>query len=129
MVRELNRFYLAHPALYQEDHKSSGFQWVDCIDHENCKLTFIRKAGKPKTGVEELFVICNFAGVDREVQIGVPHAGKYKEIFNTDDVRYGGEGYINPRMKKAAEKKEDGCEWSIKVKMAALGVSIWQVTV
>ncbi|MEY8523647.1 1,4-alpha-glucan branching protein GlgB [Lachnospiraceae bacterium 38-10] len=129
MVRELNRFYLAHPALYQEDYKSSGFQWVDCIDHENCKLTFIRKAGKAKTGVEELFVVCNFAGVDREVQIGVPHAGKYKEIFNTDDVRYGGEGYINPRMKKAAEKKADGCEQSIKVKMAALSVSIWQVTV
>ena len=55
-------------------------------------------------------------------------AGKYKEIFNTDDVRYGGEGYINPRMKRAAEKKADGCEYSIKVKMAALSVSIWQVT-
>ncbi len=129
MVRELNRFYLAHPALYQEDFRSSGFQWVDCIDHENCKLTFIRKAGKPKTGVEELLVVCNFAGVDREVQIGVPHAGRYKEIFNTDDVRYGGDGYINPRMKKALEKKADGCEWSIRVKMAALSVSIWQVTV
>ena len=42
---------------------------------------------------------------------------------------YGGEGYINPRMKKAVEKKADGCEQSIKVKMAALSVSIWQVTV
>ena len=128
MVKELNRFYLAHPALYQEDHKASGFRWVDCIDQENCKLTFVRKAGKAKTGVEELFVVCNFAGVDREVQIGVPHAGKHKEIFNTDDVHYGGEGYINPRMKRAAEKKADGCEYSIKVKMAALSVSIWQVT-
>ena len=101
---------------------------MDCIDQENCKLTFVRKAGKPKTGVEELFVVCNFAGVDREALIGVPHAGKYKEIFNTDDVRYGGDGYINPRMKKTLEKKADGCEYSIKVKMAALSVSIWQVT-
>lgn len=128
MVKELNRFYLAHPALYQDDNKASGFRWVDCIDHENCKLTFIRKAGKQKTGTEELLVVCNFAGIDREVQIGVPHMGKYKEIFNTDDVRYGGEGYINPRAKKAAAKKADGCGQSIKIKMAALSVSIWQVT-
>lgn len=128
MVRELNRFYLAHPALYQEDHKDSGFRWVDCIDHENCKLTFIRKAGKPKTGMEKLLIVCNFAGIDREVQIGVPEMGKYKEIFNTDDTRFGGEGYINPRARKATTKKADGCEQSIKVKMAALSVSIWQVT-
>lgn len=127
MVRELNHFYLAHPALYQEDHKDSGFQWVDCIDHENCKLTFVRKAGKPKTGVEKLFIVCNFAGIDREVQIGVPEMGKYKEVFNTDDTRFGGEGYINPRAKRAAAKKADGYEQSIKVKLAALSVSIWQV--
>lgn len=128
MVRELNHFYLAHPALYQEDHKESGFRWVDCIDHENCKLTFLRKAGKPKTGMEKLFIVCNFAGIDREVQIGVPEMGKYKEIFNTDDTRFGGEGYINPRARRATAKKADGCEQSIKVKMAALSVSIWQVT-
>lgn len=129
MVRELNHFYLAHPALYQEDYKASGFQWVDCIDHENCKITFIRKAGKPESEKEEkFFVVCNFAGIDREVQIGVPEMGKYKEIFNTDDIRFGGSGYINPRAKRAAAKKADGCEQSIKVKMAALSVSIWQVT-
>jgi 1,4-alpha-glucan branching enzyme len=128
MVKELNRFYLTHPALYQDDNKASGFQWVDCIDHENCKLTFIRKAGKQKAGSEELLVVCNFAGIDREVQIGVPHMGKYKEIFNTDDVHYGGQGYINPRAKKAVAKKADGCEQSIRIKMAALSVSIWQVT-
>lgn len=127
MVHDLNHFYQAHPALYKEDHKASGFQWVDCIDHENCKLTYIRKAGKPKTGMEKLLVVCNFAGVDREVQIGVPEMGKYKEIFNTDDTRYGGEGYVNPRARKAVVKKADGCEQSIKIKMAALSVSIWQV--
>ncbi len=128
MVKELNHFYLSHPALYQEDNKASGFQWVDCIDHENCKLTFTRKAGKQRAKTEELLVVCNFAGVDREVQIGVPHMGKYKEIFNTDDVHFGGEGYINPRAKRAAAKKADGCEQSIKIKMAALSLSIWQVT-
>lgn len=129
MVKELNHFYRNHRALYQDDNRASGFQWVDCIDYENCKLTFVRKAGKTKNDkTEKLFVVCNFAGVDREVQIGVPQMGKYKEIFNTDEVRYGGEGYINPRAKRAAAKKADGCEQSIKIKMAALSVSIWQVT-
>lgn len=128
MVRELNHFYLDHPALYQEDQKESGFRWVDCIDHENCKLTFVRKAGKPKTGMEKLFVVCNFAGTDREAQIGVPEMGKYKEIFNTDDTRFGGEGYINPRARRAVAKKADGCEQSVKMKLAALSVSIWLMT-
>lgn len=128
MVKELNRLYLAHPALYQEDHRAEGFRWVDCIDCENCKLTFIRKAGKSKAGTDMLLVVCNFTGIDREVQIGVPFMGRYKEIFNTDDVRFGGEGYINPRAKRAVAKKADGCEQSIKVKMSALSASIWQVT-
>lgn len=129
MVKELNHFYRNHRALYQDDNRASGFQWVDCIDCENCKLTFVRKAGKTKNDKpEKLFVVCNFAGVDREVQIGVPQMGKYKEIFNTDEVRFGGEGYVNPRAKRAAAKKADGCEQSIKIKMAALSVSIWQVT-
>ncbi len=128
LVKDLNYFYLEHPALYKEDNKETGFQWVDSIDSENCKLSFVRRCGKPVALAEELFVICNFAGVDREVQVGVPHAGKYKEVFNTDDAAYGGEGYINPRVKRAVEKKADGCEWSIKMKMPALSVSIWQVT-
>lgn len=128
LIKDLNSFYLEHPALYKEDNKESGFQWVDSIDSENCKLTFMRRCSKPAALAEELFVICNFAGVDREVQVGVPCAGKYKEIFNTDDSAYGGEGYINPRAKRAVEKKADGCEWSVKVKMPALSVSIWQVT-
>ncbi len=128
MVKDLNRFYLEHPALYREDNKASGFQWVDCIDNENCKLAFIRKCGKTAVHSEELLVVCNFAGIDREVQLGVLHGGRYKEIFNTDDAGYGGCGYNNPRVKKAVKKKADGCEWSVRIKMAALSVSIWQVT-
>ena len=128
MVRELNRFYLEHPALYQEDHRASGFEWVDCIDHESCKITFVRKAGKAKAGAEKLFVVCNFAGIDRDIQIGVPEMGRYKEVFNTDDVRFGGGGCVNPRARKAAMRPADGCEQSIKVKMGALSVSIWQIT-
>lgn len=127
-VKDLNHFYLEHPALYKEDNRESGFQWVDCIDGENCKLTFIRKCNKPAAQAEELFVVCNFAGIDREVQIGVPHPGKYKEIFNTDASRYDGSGYVNPRAKRAVEKKADGCRYSIKIKMAALSVSVWSVT-
>ncbi len=125
LVKDLNRFYLAHPSLYQQDNKSEGFSWVDCIDQENCKLTYLRKAGKPQP--EELLVVCNFTGVDKEMQIGVPYPGSYKEILNTDALCYGGTGYVNPRVKKTSEKKADGYPQSIKVKIAALSVGIFQV--
>ena len=124
LVRELNHFYLEHPALYEHDHRAAGFRWVDGVDHENCKIAYIRRS---KKGAEKLLVVCNFAGIDREALIGVPYMGKYKEIFNTDEVRFGGSGYTNPRARNAAAKKADGCRQSIKIKMAALGISIWQI--
>ena len=86
----------------------------------------LRKTEKPE---ETLLVICNFAAVPHEnYQVGVPFAGKYKEIFNSDAAEFGGEGVVNARAKSAKAEEFDEREHSIKVKLPALGVSIFSCT-
>ena len=90
-------------------------------DHSSCV-----KTEKPE---ETLLVICNFAAIPYEnYQVGVPFAGKYKEIFNSDAAEFGGEGVVNSRVKTAKAEECDEREHSIKVKLPALGVSIYSCT-
>ena len=76
---------------------------------------------------EELLVVCNFAGVDHDEIIGVPYAGKYKEIFNSDHTIYGGQGMLNIRVRKTLAKKADGYAQGIKIKMPARSVSVFRI--
>jgi 1,4-alpha-glucan branching enzyme len=69
-------------------------------------------------------VVANFAGAEQDITIGVPMDGKYKEILNTDAVKYGGNGVVNPRVKNAVIKHWDDRAQCITVKMAPLSVSI-----
>ena len=59
-----------------------------------------------------------------KLQVGVPYAGSYKEILNTDDVKFGGTGVVNSRVKKAAAKEWDDKPYSININLAPLSVSI-----
>ena len=64
-------------------------------------MIFVRRTEKPE---ETLLFVCNFVPVAHEkFQLGVPFAGKYKEILNSDDVRFGGSGMVNPRVKTLEE--------------------------
>ena len=65
---------------------------------------------------------------DENYQVGVPFAGKYKEVFNSDAAEFGGEGVVNARVKTAKAEEWDEREYSIKVKLPALGVSIYSCT-
>ncbi|MCL2562531.1 MAG: 1,4-alpha-glucan branching protein GlgB [Oscillospiraceae bacterium] len=91
-VQALNAFYLANPALWEIDYSWDGFGWISDNDSEQNIIVFKRtdKAGK------DLIVLLNFAPVTRsDYRIGVPKAGVYKEVFNSDDMQYGGCGHTN----------------------------------
>ena len=125
-IQALNTLYKSSPALYQMDDEYDGFEWVQLMKYEENVITFLRKTEKPE---ETLLVICNFAAIPYEnYQVGVPFAGKYKEIFNSDAVEFGGEGVVNSRVKTAKAEECDEREYSIKVKLPALGVSIYSCT-
>lgn len=122
-VKALNHLYRKQPALYKNDTSWDGFEWINCINANDCILSFVRKADKPE---EMLLIVLNFADVERRnFQVGVPFNGKYKEILNSDAKAFGGEGRVNPRVKTALEEPFDGREYSIKITQAPLGIAIF----
>ncbi len=121
LVKDLNHLYRTSPQLYAADDVPEGFEWVNHISWEECFLTFLRKGIKPE---ELLVVVANFSGVEREITSGVPFDGKYKEIFNSDDEKYGGTGVVNGRVKRSKAVEWDDRPYSITVKAAPLSLSI-----
>ena len=123
LVKDLNALYRSQRALYELDSRREGFEWLNNISGNECYLSYVRKAKEPE---DMLLVVANFAGIPQEITTGVPYEGKYKEIFNTDDVKYGGTGVVNKTVKKAQDVKWDEREQSVTVKLAPLSLSILQ---
>ena len=104
-TKALIQLYKTHPALWELDYDSDGFEWINCVEWEKSMVTFLRKAKKQE---DTLVVICNFSDVTYEEElVGVPYAGKYKEILNSDAKEYGGSGVVNPRVKIAKKEETD----------------------
>lgn len=92
-VEELNRLYRSEPALYELDFKRAGFEWIDCNDASASVVSFIRRA---KSVAHIVLVVCNFTAVPRyNYSVGVPRAGFWKEVLNSDATLYGGSGQGN----------------------------------
>ncbi len=122
-VKELNRLYKKYPALYAYDFEDRGFEWISCLDADHSIIVFIRKTDKSS---DTLLIICNFTPVVYEhFLIGVPFQGKYKEIFNSDYVRFGGQGNVNKRVKQSRHTGADGRKDSLSVVVPPLGISIF----
>ncbi len=127
-VEELNALYLEHPALFAFDSVEEGFTWVDFLHPDTGRISFMRTGRDPVTGEEEkLLVICNFTPTMSIKYLGVPYEGQYKEIFHSDLGRYGGVGFVNPRVKTTVAKKADGYPNSIKCNIAPLSISIMKL--
>ncbi|WP_296898830.1 1,4-alpha-glucan branching protein GlgB [Thiohalocapsa sp.] len=107
LVRTLNGLYRSEKPLHAEDFEPHGFEWIDCHDAHNSVLVYQRRA--PGTAADEdaedhLVVALNFTPVPREgYRIGVPAAGTYKEIFNSDATEFGGSGMGNGTEPLATE--------------------------
>lgn len=92
-VADLNRAYRAEPALHELDFSPEGFEWIDHQDAQNTTLSFIRKA---RTSRESVLAAFNFTpAVRRDYRVGVPVAGYWKELLNSDAKDYGGSGQGN----------------------------------
>ena len=102
----LNAFYLEHPALYEGDGDTEGFTFLNCHSYEENVVVFLRRAAS-----EDLLVAVNFSGTSYpRFNLGVPYAGSYKEIFTTDEERFGGSGLLNPRALPARAMEVDDKE-------------------
>ena len=102
LVRDLNGLYRDEPALHALDFDWQGFEWVDCNDGANSILVYLRKSGE-----EFVVVAINFTPVPREThRIGVPVAGTYREIMNSDATEYAGSGLGNSGRALVTDEQE-----------------------
>lgn len=90
---ELNHFYRNEPCLWEDDFSSNGFQWIDGGNVLQSVVSYIRWN---KAHDDALVTVLNLTPVVRDnFTMGVPFPGEWREVFNTDSVRFGGTGLLN----------------------------------
>jgi 1,4-alpha-glucan branching enzyme len=91
LVADLNAVYRDSPALYGDDTSPEGFSWIDANDSAGNVISFARVADG-----HELVCVANFAGTPHhDYRVGLPRAGRWREVLNTDAAGYGGSGVGN----------------------------------
>jgi 1,4-alpha-glucan branching enzyme len=126
LVRELNRVYRSLPALWERDFSEEGFQWIDANDTEQSVLSFLRR-GAPSSGAESAPVACiaNLTPVPHVgYRIGLPVAGRWSEVLNSDAGQWGGGGIGNQGQVTATELPWHGQPCSAEITLPPLGV-LW----
>ncbi len=86
LVSDLNKLYRSHPELHRHDFSHDGFEWIDSIASELSVLSYLRRDGD-----SIVVVVLNFTPVPRhDYRVGVPVAGNYRELLNSDSSYYAG---------------------------------------
>ena len=123
-VKELNRLYRREPSLAQVDDSFQGFEWIDFRDAEASVIAFVRFA---KNRDDFLVFACNFTPVPRHsYRIGVPVAGRYDEIFNSDAAMFGGSNLGNSGAVIADPIPDHGRPASIQILLPPLAVVVFK---
>jgi 1,4-alpha-glucan branching enzyme len=92
-VQDLNSLYQRESSLWDADYSYEGFSWVDCSDAENSVLSFMRRT---RDGQNPMLVVLNLTPVPRPFyRLGVPVAGRWLEVLNSDAEAYGGSNQGN----------------------------------
>lgn len=118
----LNHFYRSSPALFAWDEKEDGFEWMNAISANESVLLFLRRSEE-----QTLLVGINFSDQTwMSHKSGVPYDGKYKEVFNTDSVEFGGSGIVNTRVLKAKKDECDTREYSVRINLAPMTAAVFE---
>ena len=122
LVSDLNRLYRAEAPAHEVDFDYRGFEWIDCNDADNSVVAFLRRGRDP---VQHLVFLCNFTPVPRYgYRVGVPEECFYREVLNTDDMKYGGSGVTNPPGRKSIRQLWHNQPYSLDLTLPPLGVVV-----
>jgi 1,4-alpha-glucan branching enzyme len=143
LSRDLNRIYRQTPALWQLDTSPEGFSWIDANDALGNTLTFLRFAESAADAREEddpaaaaaataavrpgsvVACLANFSAVPHlKYRVGLPHAGRWRELLNTDAYMYGGSGVGNLGSIEAVPEPWHGRPASATIALPPMGV-LW----
>lgn len=86
-VRDLNRLYRDTPALHVNDTRAEGFEWIESNDAGASVYAWARKG---RAGDPMVVAVVNLTPVERSYRLGLPEAGHWDEILNSDAALYGG---------------------------------------
>jgi 1,4-alpha-glucan branching enzyme len=105
LMKDLNRAYAESPAIWSRDIEPESFEWIDANDASRNVFSFIRRG----SGDSELVCVSNFAAVPHsDVSLGLPSAGEWREVVNTDASTYTGSGVGNLGSVTAHQGPESG---------------------
>jgi 1,4-alpha-glucan branching enzyme len=121
LVRDINVVYRDTPALWTQDVEPAGFSWIDANDAASNVLSFLRWG----TDGSVLACIANFAGVPHEgYRVGLPRAGRWDEVVNTDADIYAGSGVGNAGGVDAISEPHHGQQASATLRVPPLA-TLW----
>ncbi len=123
-MKDLLHMYRENPALYELDCSWEGFEWINANDSYRGIFSFVRKS---KDGKNNILCVVNFTPMTYgEYRVGVPKAGTYKLLINSEATKYGGEDTSRKTSYKTEEQECDGREFSIGYSLAPYGVAIFK---
>ena len=125
-MQDLNALYRREPALYQADFDPAGFEWIDCNDHEASTIALVRRAANP---ADWLLAVLNWTPVARTTyRVGVPEAGYYAELLNSDAGLYAGSNVGNEGGRHTDPVAAHGHAQSLLLTIPPLGAVILKKT-
>jgi len=129
-VQHVNHIYKSEPALWQRDDTYDGFDWIDFHDADNSVVSFLRKSRDVSAEPPErsdtsrgdiiAFVVNATPVVRYNYRLGVPEAGFYREIVNSDAETYGGSNVGNFGGVQSENREWMGREHSIVIHLPPL---------
>ena len=124
LTRNLNQLYRNEKALHELDFESEGFEWIDFQDRDSSVISFIRWS---RNYEECVIAVCNMTPVPRlGYRVGVPRAGFYREILNSDAREYGGSGVGNLGGLTADQNYCHGRPYSLNLNLPPLGALLFR---
>jgi 1,4-alpha-glucan branching enzyme len=121
---DVNKLYRDEPGMHELDCDPAGFLWVDANDADNCIITMLRRG---KTTEDWFLIVCNFTPVPRyDYRVGVPVAGYWKEVLNSDGGDYGGSGIGNEGGREAWWTPSHGRPFTLSVTTPPLAMVVFK---
>jgi 1,4-alpha-glucan branching enzyme len=119
LLKDLNHLYGEEAALHELDFDPAGFEWIDANDSQQSVISLLRRSSGDRSSVVAVF---NFTPLPREgYRVGVPAAGLWREVLNSDAHDYGGSGVGNLGGVEAVPEAWHGRPYSCTLTLPPLG--------
>lgn len=124
-VKALNHYYTSNAAFYDKGFAPEGFEWIDHNDGNNSVITYIRKGNE---GTKTQLIVCHFTpSVIKDYRIGVPEAGSWRMVLNSDSKEFGGSGVGHDEPVLTQSQPWQGREQSMEINLPPLGMICFEL--